>query len=225
MKRLSTCVSKSQVVARTHDILNTSQLLLNYNTFNSDPALKSSIAVFSGGSNTDVRNIDGYNMLEKYGFTCGAESTIATAKLAEKNKPILKQYGVFGHREDTVDFHPSYHSLMSQGIEIGSSNYGYNHEAEHKNAHLIRAALIYMQNQVDPGHCCPLVMTNAAIPVLSRHDGYENIVSKLTFPKYDHRNVPMSDKQGITAGMSMTEKQVRFTGILYALSAKNIACP
>jgi len=35
-------------------------------------------------------------------------------------------------------------------------------------AHVSRAALIYMQNQVEPGHCCPLVMTAAAVPVLAR---------------------------------------------------------
>jgi putative acyl-CoA dehydrogenase len=49
-------------------------------------------------------------------------------------------------------------------------------------------------------------MTTAAIVPLKKH-GYDDLVTKLSACKYDPRDVPMEDKEGITAGMSMTEKQ------------------
>jgi putative acyl-CoA dehydrogenase len=66
-----------------------------------------------------------------------------------------------------------------------------------------------MENQLEPGHCCPIVMTSAAIPVLRRAPGNidTSYVKKLKCQQYDSRDIPMSEKASVTAGMSMTEKQ------------------
>ena len=191
---------------KTHDIFNVSNSLKNYNMFKSDPAMIRGMESFGKGL-LDGNKIENYTMLSDFGDKCGSEKMIDIATLAEKNKPILKQFDTFGQRIDVVDFHPAYHTLMTQAKEDGVASYGYNNELSSPNAHLTRGALLYMQNQVEPGICCPIVMTNAAIPVLRRVPGLEKVVDKLCHQSYDSRDVPIEQKTGITAGMSMTEKQ------------------
>jgi putative acyl-CoA dehydrogenase len=63
-------------------------------------------------------------------------------------------------------------------------------------------------SQLEQGHCCPITMTYAAVPVL-RHDPeiaarYE---AGLRSRVYDPGLVEPSGKAGLLAGMSMTEKQ------------------
>jgi putative acyl-CoA dehydrogenase len=103
-----------------------------------------------------------------------------------------------------IVYQNEYHKLMSTGLTAGVSGYGFATAA--KGSHMTRAGLLYMQNQLDPGHCCPLVMTTAAIIPLKKH-GFEDLVSKLSNFQYDPRNIPIEEKDAITAGMSMTEKQ------------------
>ena len=186
-------------IFKTHEVLNQSRSLMGYNMYLSDTALLRSMQHFGKSPNYDV--------LSNYGIKCGSEKIIETAILAEKNKPTLRQFDNFGRRIDVIDFHPAYHTLMKEGKEVGVANYGYCHEYEHGDSHIIRSALLYMQNQVDPGVCCPLVMTNAAIAVLKNVKGCEMYVQKLSVQSYDNRNIPIELKTSITAGMSMTEKQ------------------
>ena len=39
-------------------------------------------------------------------------------------------------------------------------------EARGPGAHVARAGAFYMAAQMEAGHCCPITMTNAAVPVL-----------------------------------------------------------
>ena len=135
----------------------------------------------------------------------GTEAEPADA--AEKNPPVLKQFDRNGRRQDVVVYNPSYHELMSHSIGGGCTNYGYNEQRGDCLSHMTRAGLIYMSNQLEPGHSCPVVMTAAAIPVLTNVQGYGDWLEGLSRPAYDGRNVPISAKAGVTMGMSMTEKQ------------------
>jgi len=193
-------------VFNTHEVFNQSTPLTNYNLFTSDPALLRGLKHFGNGL-LDGCNILSYNLLKSYGAKCGSSEMIEQANLAEKHRPQLRQFDTFGRRIDVVDFHPAYHHLMRHGREVGVASYGYNNEKRDPDSHSTRAALLYLQNQVDPGVCCPLVMTNAAIPVLRNVPGCEELVEKLCHQGYDPRDVPISEKISITAGMSMTEKQ------------------
>lgn len=195
VRSLARSVRKSSTVA-THTVFNQSTPLQNINLFKSDSALVDSIKVF-GGTQVDH--------LERFGIDSGRASMMHAAETAEKNKPTLRQFDNYGRRIDVAEYHDTYHTLMKHGLENGCAAHGFKHNTP--GAHVTRAALIYMENQIEPGHCCPIVMTSAAIPVLKRVNGMQGHVDKLLSHRYDPRDVPMSEKAGITMGMSMTEKQ------------------
>ena len=76
--------------------------------------------------------------------------------------------------------------------------------------------MIQCWNQMEAGHCCPITMTFACVPVLeSLRDrpvasgSYElsTWIEKLTSNTYDSSRAPITEKLGATLGMSMTEKQ------------------
>jgi hypothetical protein len=53
------------------------------------------------------------------------------------------------------------------------------------------------------GHCCPLVMSCAAIPLLTRHttDFGSILLSKIKTMKYDSRDIAVHEKEGAVVGM------------------------
>jgi putative acyl-CoA dehydrogenase len=103
--------------------------------------------------------------------------------------------------------------LMAHGLGSGCASYGFNRQGEtHSGSQVMRAALMYLENQVEPGHCCPIVMTAAAIPVLQRAASQSQWVQrgfldKILAQGYDGRDLPVEQKSAVTMGMSMTEKQ------------------
>jgi putative acyl-CoA dehydrogenase len=75
-------------------------------------------------------------------------------------------------------------------------------------AHAARAALVYLQAQVDAGHGCPVTMTFAAVPTLKLAPALALAwLPKVLANAYDPRNVPYLEKAALTIGMGMTEKQ------------------
>eukprot|EP01038_Epipyxis_sp_PR26KG_P010382 gene10382-13946_t len=190
---------------------NQSQPFTNIDLYLSDPILINlSSRLVNNGGGIKLNSVS--KLMQDYGIKSGSSNMMMIADEAERNIPILKQYDIYGRRIDEIDYHPSYHKLMTHGIENGSAAFGYNQFPENKNSfysisHIIRAAFIYMENQLEPGHCCPIVMTAAAIPLLKRYNILPNALKKIYDQKYDSRHIPMEDKFGITIGMSMTEKQ------------------
>lgn len=124
---------------------------------------------------------------------------------ANRDKPRLKTHDRFGHRIDTVEFHPAYHRLMQAAKEHGVADLSW-HQPQ-PGAHVARAALSYLHHQVEAGTSCPLTMTHAAVPVLRREPALREWADKAAAPSYDARDVPIAQKSGITLGMGMTEKQ------------------
>ena len=126
---------------------------------------------------------------------------------ANRDRPRLRTHDRFGHRIDTVEFHPAYHRLMAGGDRarrrrpvVGTSR--------EPGAHVARAALSYLHHQAEPGTSCPLTMTHAAVPALRRAARTcANGPTRRRRLRYDPRDVPIADKAGVTIGMGMTEKQ------------------
>lgn len=124
---------------------------------------------------------------------------------ANRDRPRLRTHDRFGHRIDVVEFHPAYHRLMDAAKANGVA--GLSWHAPMPGAHVACAALSYLHHQAEAGTSCPLTMTHAAVPVLRRQPGLEAWADKACAPVYDPRDVPIGDKDGITLGMGMTEKQ------------------
>lgn len=186
----------------THEVFNQPKPFLNIHLTQSDPTLRDGIKSMLGNRQFD------WDHLNSFGAKSGTAEMFDHADKAEKNRPVLRQFDNYGRRVDVVDYHDSYHTLMKHGLENGAAGYGFKHATP--GSQLMRASLIYLENQVEAGHCCPIVMTAAAIPCLQKvsHIPWIKIfIDKLLSLKYDPRNLPIEQKEGVVIGMSMTEKQ------------------
>jgi len=77
-----------------------------------------------------------------------------------------------------------------------------------RGGHASHAAMVYLTSQVEPGVCCPMTMTYAAIPALRADTALLGAwVPKLTARAYDPEAKVLARKAGATLGMAMTEKQ------------------
>ncbi len=125
---------------------------------------------------------------------------------ANAHTPELVSFDAGGRRLDEVRYTDAYHKLMQLGIGAGYSALPW--EDGQRQGHLTHAAMVYMMSQIEPGVCCPMTMTYAAVPALSYNPDLAAIwVPKLTSRRYDPSVRPLSAKQGATLGMAMTEKQ------------------
>lgn len=182
----------------THEVLNQPPLLEDYNMFSSDAALTE--AVETGAAAWAMDDLDAY------GKWCGSARTIKLGFQANENPPKLRAHDPRGYRIDVVEYHPAYHELMDHAISHGHHSLPWTDPRA--GAHVTRAAMAYMQSQVDAGHGCPLTMTFAALPTLRIEPKLAEMWEPLlTARHYDPRNVPVTEKRGITMGMGMTEKQ------------------
>lgn len=185
-------------LATTHEVVNQPPALENYNMFRADVALQESL--------TRGKAQWAEPALDTFGALAGDAETLRLGFLANANKPIFHSHDRFGHRIDWVEYHEAYHRLMTIATEHGLHSSPW--ATPRAGAHVARAANYYMQTQVEAGHGCPITMTFAALPAL-RHqtDIADQWVPKLLAKSYDPRNVPDRDKQAVTIGMAMTEKQ------------------
>lgn len=182
----------------THTVENQPQPLAPYNYWTNDSLLQH--AVRHSGVPTPP------NVLNSFGEIAG-EVLADAGEQANNNKPVFHPFDRYGRRIDKVDFHPSYHQLMGESMKANVHNYSWLHPHQ-TGAHVIRAALLFMQCQADAGTTCPLTMTHAAYPALKYGQQLPAYwLDKLVNGSYDPRCLPAKDKSGITLGMGMTEKQ------------------
>ena len=119
------------------------------NLLDSDPSLKRALEAFSLDTGYD-------KVLTEYVQTSHAKNNFQFhAHQANINKPQLITLDMYGERIDYVDYHPSYHELMNFGITSGVCG-GYtwnkgNDDKKKKASHVVRAAMMYLQNQMEPG--------------------------------------------------------------------------
>jgi putative acyl-CoA dehydrogenase len=147
----------------------------------------------------------GTEALADYGAEVGG-ALIPAGFDANHYKPEFQSHDRFGHRVDQVNFHPAYHQLMHSAIEAGVHALPWTDTRP--GANVVRAGLSYMHTQADTGTSCPLTMTFASVPALKHQpDIAKHWLPKVTARVYDERNVPFYEKQGLTIGMAMTEKQ------------------
>jgi putative acyl-CoA dehydrogenase len=134
------------------------------------------------------------------------------ARLANTHSPALRTHDRFGHRIDEVEFHPSYHALMSVATAAGLHGTpwtaGQTDHPSQSSPHVARAAAFMMFTELEPSMLCPISMTYAVMPALRSNAAiYGDWAPKLTSRLYDPQLSHVSNKAGVTMGMGMTEKQ------------------
>jgi putative acyl-CoA dehydrogenase len=137
----------------------------------------------------------------------GASATLDLGRVANENPPKLHLVDGKGNRLDLVEFHPAYHALMAKSIGHGI------HASAHDGSDPLapvsaRAVRLYLVTQAESGHMCPITMTHACIGALRAEPAMlAKWLPKIQSRTYDPRPLPWWEKDGVTLGMGMTERQ------------------
>jgi len=183
--------------AATHEVLNQSTALTGHNVYSGDRALRDALAFHAPGADETGR--------VALGALLGSEAMQTHARLANVHKPSLHTHDRFGHRSDSVEFHPSYHALLGAAVGAGLHATPW---AQGPGAHIERAAAFMMFTQLEPSVLCPVSMTYAVTPALRGNAAvFGDWFDKLASTQYDPRLAFVGSKTGVTMGMGMTEKQ------------------
>lgn len=187
-----------ELLAQRHPAVNQSGPTPAYDAYHTDPLLGLLASAWDTSWAAD--------RLSALGQLTGDPATEQLAQDANRHTPRLVSFDGFGHRVDTVEFHPSYHRLMALAFGHGVHSLAWT--AEEPNPHLARAMASYLWNQAENGVGCPTAMTyGAPIPFRTVPDLWDRWRDKVLATHYDSRPVPMEDKPAVTIGMAMTEKQ------------------
>lgn len=187
----------------THEVTNQSVPLTGHNAATLDLPLGEALAREGAGAHRDD--------LDRVGAMVGDPEWIHRGELANDNPPVLHRYDRYGHRIDTVEYHPAYHELMDAAVANGLAGVPWADEAP--GDHVARAAKFAVWTQVEAGHGCPVSMTYSVVPALrsepSLAEVWEPLLVSRTYDAADRYALGngAAPKAGAIAGMAMTEKQ------------------
>ena len=192
----------------THEVFNQPEALVRYDLFAGNAALRDALKF--NATELDMAP------LAALGQRLGTAEMQQHARLANVNAPQLRTHDRFGRRIDLVEFHPSYHALMSAAVEAGLHGTPWAEPlpppaGEGRGggaAHVQRAAGFMLFTELEPSILCPISMTYAVTPALRSNAAlYADWGPGLTSRAYDPQLKLWRDKPGLTMGMGMTEKQ------------------
>lgn len=183
----------------THEVFNQPAPLVGYNLFSGNAAMHSALTLHAPGLDTGA--------LAQLGQTLGSAAMQTHARLANVHTPQLLTHDRFGHRLDQVEFHPSYHALMTLAAEAGLHGTPWLSQPGVP-THLLRAAGFMLFTELEPSVLCPISMTYAVTPALRANQAiYSDWSAGLTQRAYDPQLKHFRQKTALTMGMGMTEKQ------------------
>uniref|UniRef100_UPI0035B22AD7 isovaleryl-CoA dehydrogenase n=1 Tax=Hylemonella sp. TaxID=2066020 RepID=UPI0035B22AD7 len=182
----------------THEVFNQPAPLVDYNLYETNRPLQDALRFNAPQLDTAA--------LSRLGAVVGTAGMQNHARLANVHTPQLHSHDRQGRRIDQVEFHPSYHVLMSAAI--GAGLHGTPWAGEGVSPHVRRAAGFMLFTELEPSMLCPISMSYAATPALRRNAAvHADWGPKLTSRDYDPVLKPVAQKAGVTMGMGMTEKQ------------------
>ena len=173
----------------THEVLNQPPPLAGHNAFDADPALREAL-IREGGE-------WGLDRVRDFGAVVVSEEALDHAKRAQRNIPVLRTHDRYGNRVDEIDYDPSMHWMLRLGVEREVNSLPW--RDERPGAHVVRAGMFHLFNQLDTGPCCPMSINYAAVPTMRQDAALASEwEERLKLPDYD---------RFAQAGMVMTEKQ------------------
>ncbi|PZO21087.1 MAG: DNA alkylation response protein [Burkholderiales bacterium] len=95
----------------THEVFNQPAPLVDVNLFSANRAMQAALKFNAPGLDTAP--------LHALGAVVGSGGMQLHARLANVHTPQLKTHSRFGQRIDQVEFHPSYHALMTEAVAAG----------------------------------------------------------------------------------------------------------
>ncbi len=185
----------------THEVFNQPAPLVDTNLFATNRAMQAALTFNAPALDTAP--------LHALGAVVGSGEMQTHARLANVHTPQLKTHNRFGQRVDQVEFHPSYHALMTEAVAAGLHGAAFSAEQQATGyAHQLRAAGFMLFTELEPSILCPISMSYAVAPALRDNPAiYKDWEAGLTSRAYDPALKVWSEKSGLTMGMGMTEKQ------------------
>jgi putative acyl-CoA dehydrogenase len=180
----------------THAVLNQAQPATGFNAFSDDAVLRNAIAREAPWA---------AGRCAALGAVAGDEEVQELARLANRHVPELKTHDRFGNRIDWVEFHPSWHQLMSLAWAHEVPNLAW--RTDEKHGHFARAVLSYLWNQVEHGTGCPTGMAYAAYAGFQAEPALAIWAEKSKGTMYEFSRREVADKPSVVVGYAMTEKQ------------------
>lgn len=172
--------------------------LENWNLAESDPTLLEHLDL--QGADWAAANV------KSLGARLGEPEVIRWGFDANRYEPELRTHDRFGERIDEVTFHPAWHHLM--GLAVGQGLHGAPWVEDRPGTHVARAAKFYLVSQNEAGHGCPISMTYSVVPALRAQPELADLWEPgLTTTVYDSKFGPADGKDGLLAGMALTERQ------------------
>jgi putative acyl-CoA dehydrogenase len=170
----------------------------NIDLFSADAPLRE--AVERAGADVEAAGLPGF------GKDFGSAGTMLLGRLANENPPRLKLVDAAGNRADLAEYHPAYHTLMRKSMAAGLHCSAV---AGARPGHVIeRATRLYIATQIEAGHVCPMSMTNACVAALSASpEIHAAWLPRIAAHGYDAAFKPWYEKESVTLGMGMTERQ------------------
>src|SRR4051812_35113173 len=186
----------------THDIFNQSPPFEDVDLFMCDRVLRDAGTANGAASEAAA--------LSEFGRRWGTTAMFVNSRLANENTPKLKTNDTKRSPSGVIEFHPAYHDFMAHSMHEGlhASTWNADGARAAAPAEVARAARYFMVAQVENGHQCPITMTRACVGALAVEPALlRQLAAKIVSRVYDPRFIPWWEKDGITLGMGMTEKQ------------------
>src|SRR6185437_13182508 len=137
-----------RAMAATHEVFNVPEPWTGANLFSADRGLTGLLQQAGLGA-------EDFERLALLGELAGTPAAQDWARLANSYPPVLRSHDRYGHRIDEVDYHPSWHELMTVAVANGLHATPWSGTAG-QHPHLARATGFYVWSQLEQGHLCPI---------------------------------------------------------------------
>jgi hypothetical protein len=142
----------------THEVVNQTPPLADYDMLAADPALKAALEREGALWHAEA--------LARHGRALTQPDVLALADLANRHEPELSTHSPRGERIDAIEFHPAWHELLALLRREGL--HALPLETPRRARMPARCAGYFLHAQLESGSLCPITMTFASIPVLPR---------------------------------------------------------